>query len=240
VFDCGEERGHDDDLLPFYHSNPELLEIYKIISSDEEPPQRKARVLIYLNCVNLVEAGGNLRCNNDRRFHTDDNCYIYSEDTWTKRLFEAVVSRYQNDDIDYTAPFQGPSCTQAVLKRNPKGTPKAFHSSPDIIIKHKPVMIQDDIKFSCIETKKSISKPYLSTSMIPQQAGQIICYIHQLLVAEIINKCVVGQVANGATGYGLYIIRESGTCILLKVSLTEKPLSISAKVLYRVDFVSSK
>jgi len=127
------------------------------------------------------------------------------------------------------------------LKRKPKGTPKGslmFHGSPDIIIKHKPVMIQDHsrFKFSCTETKKSISMLYLSTSMIPQQAGQIICYIHLLLVAEIINKCVAGQVADGATGYGLYIIRESRTCILFKVSLTEKPLSVSAKVLYRVGF----
>ena len=85
VIDCGEERGHDDDLQPFCHSNSELLEIYKIMSSDEEPPKRKARVLIYLNSVNLVEAGGDLRCNDDRRrFHTDYNHYIYSKDTWTK------------------------------------------------------------------------------------------------------------------------------------------------------------
>jgi len=30
VFNCGEEHGHDDDLLPFYHSNTEL---YKIMRS---------------------------------------------------------------------------------------------------------------------------------------------------------------------------------------------------------------
>jgi len=121
----------------------------------------------------------------------------------------------------------------------PKGTPTdslMFRGSPDIIMKHKPVTIQDgsNYKFACIETKKSFSVPYLSMSMIPQQAGQVICYIHQLLVAEILNKFVAGQVTDGATGHGLYIMRESGTCILFKVSLTGNPLSISAKVLYGV------
>jgi len=69
--------------------------------------------------------------------------------------------------------------------------------------------------------------------MIPQQAGQVVCDIHQLLVAQIMNKFVAGQVdTDGATEYGLYVIRGSGTCILLRVALTDKPLSISAKVFY--------
>ena len=242
VFRCdSEECGHDDDLLPFFHSNPELLTIYPLISNNvEEPQPRKDKIQRYLNCISFVEDRSDLGCSSDqRRFHADNYSYVYAEDTWTKRLFEAVSSRYQSSKVEYTAPFRGRSCMQAVLKRMPKGTPidtLMFRGSPDIIMKHKPVMIQDgsSYKFTCIETKKSLTMPYLSTSMIPQQAGQVICYIHQLLVAEILNKFVAGQVTDGAIGHGLYIMGESGSCILFEVSLTENPLSINAKVLYGV------
>ena len=76
--------------------------------------------------------------------------------------------------------------------------------------------------------------------MIPQQAGQVICYIHQLLVAQILNISVAGEVnLDGATGYGLYVIRGSGTCILFRVTLTSKPLAISAKVFYGSGYKTS-
>ena len=51
VFQCNnrEEFAHDDDLLRFFHSNPELSEIYKIISnSNNEPQQRIIAVARYV------------------------------------------------------------------------------------------------------------------------------------------------------------------------------------------------
>ena len=243
VFQCNNpDSGHDDDLLPFFHSNPELSEIYKIISnSNNEPQQRKVAVARYLDCVTFVETNREVRDVNDRRFHADNNTYYYSKDTWTKRLFEAVASRYRDDNVDLTAPLRGDSCNQAVLRRMPKGTPidsLLFHGSPDIIIKYKPITVQEEnnqFGIGCIETKKYQTVPYSSSSMIPQQAGQVICYIYQLLVAQIINKIMAGQVDTaGATGYGLYVMRGNGTCILFKVNLTGNPLNIDAKIYYGV------
>ena len=240
VFHCNDRESGHDDLLPFFHSNPELSEIFKIInSSDNEPEQRKVSIARYLNCVAFVETNGEFRDPNDRRFHADNNRYCYSEDTWTRRLYEAVPFRYRNDDVDYTAPLRGDSCNQAVLRRMPKGTPidsLLFHGSPDIIIKYKPITIEEEeFGIGCLETKKYQTVPYSSSSMIPQQAGQIICYIYQLLVAQIINKIMAGQVNTaGAVGHGLFVMRGTGTCILFKVALTGNPLTIGAKIYYAV------
>lgn len=240
VFQCSvEESGHDDDLLPFFHSNPQLCEIYRFIGSrNEEPPQRKATIKRYLDCVTYMETnmGEFIDVNDNKRFHADNNKYHYTEDTWSKRLFEAVASRYPEHDIDYTATLRGNSCNQAILRRMPKGTPLEslmFHGSPDIIINYKPIMVQE-VQFGCIETKKNLTASYSSSSMMPQQAGQAICYIYQLLIAKILNKIIRKVDITSDTGYGLYVLRESGTCILYKVILSGNPLSISATEYYGV------
>jgi len=36
MFLCKNEESHDDDLLPFYHSNSELKEIYNLICDSSE------------------------------------------------------------------------------------------------------------------------------------------------------------------------------------------------------------
>ena len=41
VFLCKKnEESHNDDLLPFYHSNPELIDIYNLICDDSEDQER--------------------------------------------------------------------------------------------------------------------------------------------------------------------------------------------------------
>ena len=142
VFHCNNrESSHDDDLLPFFHSNPELSEIFKIISNNDNEPEQRKKIAVarYLSCITFMETNREFRGPNDRRLHADNNTYCYSEGTWMKRLYKAVSSRYQNDDVDYTAPLWGDSCNQAVLRRMPKGTPidsPLFHGFPDIIIKY--------------------------------------------------------------------------------------------------------
>lgn len=55
VFLCKRnEESHDDDLLPFFHSNPELTDIYTIISNNSDDEQRKAVIKNFLNCVAYV------------------------------------------------------------------------------------------------------------------------------------------------------------------------------------------
>ena len=233
-----ETPGHDDDLLPFYHANPELVGIYKDIASSDVSEERNTTVRRYLDCISYVEGNKMIRSNTDDRRFVADNCtYHYIEDTWTKRLFEAVVSRFKHDDVEYTASYRSRSCNRAVLKRMPEGMPNdslLFHGSPDIIIQYKPITVLD-CDICCLEVKKHEDAVYLPGSMMPQQAGQILCYIHQLLVAQIIKKIIGNKHLNEATGYGLYVVRASGQCILFKMVLSERPLKISAKVYYGRD-----
>ena len=121
----------------------------------------------------------------------------------------------------------------------PKGTligSLLFHGSPDIIIKHKPVTVEDEeIRISCIETKKDETPSYTTKSMISQQAGQLICYIFQMVVAQMLNNLMAGTVCTAGTGYRLYILRATENCILFKVALSGNPLIISVKLYYGVS-----
>ena len=78
----------------------------------------------------------------------------------------------------------------------PAGTPidtLIFHGSPNILIKHKALAVENE-DIGCIETKKYESMSYDTSSIIPQQAGQLVAYIHQQIVAKVINCAVVGKV----------------------------------------------
>ena len=195
VYHCQEgenSEGHDDDLLPFFYSNTELAEHYRMIISSTSDVQRRTKIQKYLDCVTYVESYGECRDDDDERFCSDHNMYYYIEDTWTKRLFRAVAFRYHVFySVEYTAHLRGRTCNSVVLQRMPKGTPLGsllFHGSPDILMKHRPIGIEHEDKGTgCIEIKKKESEDYTATSMIPQQAGQLICYIHQMLIAYILN-----------------------------------------------------
>ena len=104
------EKYRDDDLLPFFNSNPELSEIYEAIGNTSDDELRKEAARKYLDCVTYVESCGEYRDDDDRKFHTDGNTFYYSEDTWTRHLFEAVTSHYSNDKVEYLAHLQGSSC----------------------------------------------------------------------------------------------------------------------------------
>ena len=127
----------------------------------------------YLGCVSYVDLNKEYRDVDDQRFSTDHNVFCYNEDTWTKRLYAAVATRYSNDYVEYTAPLRGKSCNDAVLQKMPKGTPidcLIFHGSPDILIKYKPLTVENEDGIGCIETKKCESATYSAHSMIPLQS----------------------------------------------------------------------
>ena len=240
VFHCnGDDESHDDDLLPFFYSNPVLTDIYEKIASSTNDVHRKAKVDNYLNNINYVESNREFRGDDDRRFHLDHNKYYYSEDTWTKRLVVALSFRYTDHQVQYVADLRGNSCNDLILQKMPVGTPSEillFYGSPDAIIKHTPIEIQDEeISYSCIESKRNESAPYSSHSMIPQKAGQLICYIHQMIVAEVLNNVMSGKECTVGVGYGLYIVKANGRSILFKVTMSEAPLQLSARVYYGVQ-----
>ena len=227
---------HDDDLLPFFYSNRELNQVYQIFSDNSDEP-RKSVLTSCIENISHVEATGDYRTKDDERYYRDHNLYCYAEDTWTMRLYVAVSSRFYNDSVDYTANLRGDSANQAVLKRMPPGTPIStllFHGSPDILIKYKAVAVANE-GIGCIETKKNESMSYDSSSMIPQQTGQLVAYIHQQIVAKVISNAVAGKEATSMAGFGVYIMRSSGKCILFKVVLSEQPLLVSAKVYFGLN-----
>lgn len=112
----------------------------------------------------------------------------------------------------------------------PTGTPintLLFHDSPDMLIKHKAVSIEDAV----LKRKRT----YDSGSMIPQQAGQLIGYIHQMITANVISNAVVGKEIKSATGYGLYVMHSNGKCLLFKVTLSSEQLVVDTTVCFGIN-----
>jgi len=237
VFQCVGGGSHDDDdLLPFFYSNPQLTFYYRVnIESNIGTDQRRVKLKKYSDCIEYVQSTRDYRDLDDERFVCDHNIYQYSEDTWTKRLFRALTFRYSDCKVEYTADFRGRACNSAVLNQMPMGASLQsllFHGSPDMMLKHKPIEVYTgDLGIGCIETKLYDSAAYTAQSMIPQQAGQLISYIHQMLVARILNKLVAGKECTAAEGFGLYIMK-SGKHILFKVTLSADALVVGAKVYY--------
>ena len=57
-----------------------------------------------------------------------------------------------------------------------------------------------------------------------------------MIVAKILNTVMEGKTCEACVGYGLYIMRSNGKCILFKVALSSKPLVVSAKIFYSVGY----
>jgi len=71
VFHCSnqEDPGHDDDLLLFFHCNPEELVVYQHLCATDGEPERKSKLQKYIDCVSYVEHNRTIR-NNSNDFLT--------------------------------------------------------------------------------------------------------------------------------------------------------------------------
>lgn len=155
VWKCEEGNSHDEDLLPFLLSNPELRIYYKDAIT-RETPSGQMRVQKYLDSLEYVERMGCYRDGEDKRYFRDHHTYEYAEDIWTRRLSRAMKFRYTNLNIKYTAHYRGSASNSVVLQKMPEGTPLdifLFHGSPDIMIQCKPISVEQDLITGCIETK---------------------------------------------------------------------------------------
>ena len=56
------------------------------------------------------------------KFSVDYNSFQNMEDTWSKRLFGALVYRFKHFDVEYTASFKGPVCNSVVINKLPSST----------------------------------------------------------------------------------------------------------------------
>lgn len=81
-----------------------------------------------------------------------------------------------------------------------------FHGAPDIMIEAVPLVFNSDCE--CIIEKKlsTTEEFYQPNSRLPNQAGQLIAYLHQLIVVKGIHMAV-NQIIVSSTfqTYGLYI-----------------------------------
>ena len=126
------------------------------------------------------------------------------------------------------------SCNDAVLQRMPKGTPiefLLFYGSPDIMIRHNPIELEE-MRTGCVKTKNNKSAAYSFKSMISQQAGQLVCYMYQIVMTQILNALISRKDCICGKGYELYIMRCSRKCISMKITLSYTPLVMSVEVYY--------
>ena len=131
VVECKHGENPDEDLMPFFLSNPELVMYYCNINEDSH---RHARAQEYLESINYVNRHKRYRNTTDEKFYCDHNAYLYAEDTWTRRLFMATKLRYTTLDTEYTAVFRGAQCNSVILQQMPEGTPANILLSMDPLI----------------------------------------------------------------------------------------------------------
>ena len=65
-----------------------------------------------------------------------------------------------------------------------------FHGSPDMI-QTRPISVKQNLITGCIETKLNKRKPYKSNSIILEEAGQLMAYIHQMMIAFALKKLMI-------------------------------------------------
>ena len=118
----------------------------------------------------------------------------------------------------------------AVLCKMPAGTKMdvfLFYGSPDMLLNSKQIEIDKIATTGCIEAKKvNRNVPYASNSIIPEEVGQLVAYVHQMMVVFTVNQ-LKGIESTCVKGIGLYVMK-CGKCILLKLSLSANSLSVSA------------
>ena len=134
----------------------------------------------------------------------------------------AIKQRYSNFNVKYTASARGRKSNSIVLSLLPAGT------LLDIFY------FMDHLTSGCIETKEYKKSPYQSSLMIPEEAGQLIAYIHQMMMVYAIGKLLKGEECTSINGVGLYVARK-GKCILFDVYLSADFLKVNACTYCPID-----
>ena len=225
---CGHDEETDYDLLPFMHANPILEKLYEKVVSNTG---RDIAMQLYER-VRYVSQNRKYRDENDKCFCYDSKLYSYDEDTWTERLYYILKKRYSDIDIEFTARQRGHAANDLIKKRIPVVPFEVhlFHGAPDIIVGNTPVLLENtgDLE-GCVENKLASERvPYKSISVIPVQSGQIIAYMHQLLVIQALRNLMTHKSCTNVKGYGLYLMR-GGRAILFTLCISPQGMEIKAK-----------
>ena len=92
MWKCGGSHDEDlpnqeEDLLPFFLSNPELVLYYNNLPIEGT---RGIMVKEYLESLQYVDKHGHYKNASDEKKFCDHNMYEYEEDTWSRRLYMAI------------------------------------------------------------------------------------------------------------------------------------------------------
>lgn len=142
VLKCDVRADHDNDLMPFFLSNPELVMYFNSINKEGS---RRIKVQEYLDSIDFVRKNCTYRNFYDEKFFHDHNIYYYEEDVQTRRLNVATKLCYTNVDVQYTVDLRGMACNSVLLCKMPVGTKLdifLFHGSPDMLLQYKPIEVE--------------------------------------------------------------------------------------------------
>ena len=127
--------------------------------------------------------------------------------------------------IEVTATKKGSAANEVILAKFPKGVTLKmllFHRCPDIIINSSPLMLMQ----GCIENKlQGEFVPYVPSSSVPNQCGQLFACVYQLVMLQYITKLMKGEESTRVTGQGMFIVRKSDV-YLLTLSISDKGLEV--------------
>ena len=241
------EDDHDeitDEFLPFLHANPILAMIYaKMLLSPNLPVQRREKLSANQQRLTYVRMHKKFRDDEDRCYTYDSKEYKYAEDTWSERLYHILKKCYKSE-VEFTASKKGHAANDIIMKRMPADTTMdclIFHGAPDLIVNVKPVVLAGvDVicEDGCTEDKNDESLPYKPTSIIPDQAGQLVACTYELMVAACLEQLVNGEECTAVMGCGLYIVRNSNVFRFM-VTLNQNGITIQARCYVSCDRVIS-
>ena len=166
------------------------------------------------------------RDDRDKCYTLDSKDYCHSEDVWTERLASILKNVYPNA-IEMTATKKGNAANDVMLTKFPKGVTLKmllFHGCPDLIINSSPLMLTQ----GCIENKlQGEFVPYIMSSPIPDQCGQLLACMYQLMMLQYLRQLMNGEECTQVKGQGMFIIRKSDV-YLFTFFISDKGMKIVA------------
>ena len=188
---------------------------------------RKVTVKPLLESLNHVQNHRTYRNDGDRRYSHDSKTYNYGEDTWSMRLFYILKNQYPSLSMEYTATYRGNAANECILKRMATGasfSAHLFHGAPDIMIKAVPLVIDCEC---IIENKSAAEGSYQSNSRLPNQSGQLIAYLHQLIVIKGIQMAIQMAIENTTSfppleAHGLYITSKKNPIVFFSQNVRQR------------------
>jgi len=221
------EHGYRNEFLPFFYPNPLLPTLYDKICHESISSHEKEKIKAWKEKVQFVTNNKRYRDNEDRCFLLDSKDYCHSEDVWSERLGNILRTLYPNE-IEVTAARKGYAANEVILAKLPKGATinmMLFHGCPDLIISSYPLMVAE----GCIENKQQCEfHPYSKSSPIPDQCGQLLACMYQIMVVEYLKHLMNGKECAHVKSQGMFIICKSDVH-LFSACISDGGLQIKAE-----------